>query len=33
MREFKKAQREINDEISRDDVKDAPKAPDHKSSN
>ena len=33
MREFKKAQREINDEIVRDDAKDAPKTPDNKPSN
>lgn len=33
MREFKRAQREINDEIVRDDAKDATKAPDHKPSN
>ncbi|MEO5989808.1 MAG: twin-arginine translocase TatA/TatE family subunit [Candidatus Eisenbacteria bacterium] len=30
MREFKKAQREINDEIVRDDPKDGPKPPDNK---
>lgn len=33
MREFKKAQREINDEIVRDDTKDTPKPPDNKPSN
>ena len=33
MREFKKAQREINDEIVRDDAKDTSKTPDNKSSN
>ena len=30
MREFKKAQREINDEIVRDDTKDSTKTPDSK---